>query len=121
MTIEVDAAGRRLIHQRHVECRGAVPAYDQLVGLCIGPGLSRRVKVMFGKTRGCVHLTELLLPIATTAFQTIPMARAMVAPRNAHDAETFPHALVELVDTCHALRADGPIAMRLLQRREISG
>jgi len=98
------------------ECRGAIPAYHQLVGLRIGPGFTRRVKELFGKTRGCVHLTELLLPIATTAFQTIPMARAIVAPRNAQDAEIFPHALIELVDTCHALRASGPIAMRLLKR-----
>jgi hypothetical protein len=98
------------------ECRGAITAYDQLIGLRVGPGFTRRVKEMFGKTKGCIHLSELLLPIATTAFQTIPMARAMVAPRNAQEAETFPHALVELVDTCHALRASGPVALRLLKR-----
>ena len=71
---------------------------------------------MFGKTKGCVHLTELLLPIATTAFQTIPMARSLVAPRDARDSEAYSHALVERVDTCHALRATGPIAARLLGR-----
>lgn len=96
------------------ECRGVVPAYDKLIGSRIGPGFTRRVKEMFGGTRGCVHLTELLLPIATTAFQTIPMARAMVAPRNAHDAGAYTRATAGLVDTCYALRASGPIAIRLL-------
>jgi len=98
------------------ECRGAAPAYDQLIGLCIGPGFTRRVKVMFGGTKGCVHLTDLLLPIATTAFQTIPMARAMVAPRNAHDTEAYARAAAGLVDTCHALRVSGPIALALLNK-----
>jgi len=124
MTIRVTLDDEFTIHEVELsmpnvptsECRGAVPAYDQLIGLRIGPGFSRRVKEMFGKTRGCIHLTELLLPIATTAFQTIPMARAIVAPRNANDADALPHAFVELVDTCHALRANGPIAQRLLKR-----
>ena len=97
------------------ECRGAAPNYAQLVGLRIGPGFTRTVKTLFGRTGGCTHLTELLLPIATTAFQTIPMARAMVAPRDAHDAGAYTRARARLVDTCHALRAEGPIAQRYLK------
>lgn len=93
------------------ECRGAAPAYQKLLGERIGPGFSRRIKELFGGTGGCVHLTELLLPIATTAFQTIPMARAMVAPRNAQDAEAYSRVRSRLIDTCHALRATGPIAL----------
>ena len=97
------------------ECRGAIPGYEQLVGVRIGAGFSRRVKELFGGIRGCVHLTELLLPIATTAFQTIPMARSMVAPRKPEDVDSYPRAVAVLVDTCHALRADGPIALSLLK------
>lgn len=98
------------------ECRGAVPAYQKLLGERIGPGFSRRIKELFGGIGGCVHLTELLLPIATTAFQTIPMARAMVAPRTAHDAEAFRRATHGLINTCHALRATGPIAALALKK-----
>lgn len=92
------------------ECRGAAPAYQKLLGERVGPGFSRRIKELFGGTGGCVHLTELLLPIATTAFQTIPMARAMVAPRNEHDTEAHNRVASGLIDTCHALRSTGPIA-----------
>ena len=99
------------------ECRGAAHGYTQLVGMQIGPGFTRRVKHLFGGIQGCVHLTELLLPIATTAYQTIPMARAMVAPRNEHDAAAYIRATSGLVDTCHALRANGPIAMRIVKRQ----
>ncbi len=92
------------------ECRGAAPAYQKLLGERIGAGFSRRIKELFGGIGGCTHLSELLLPIATTAFQTIPMGRAMVAPRNAEDRAAYDRASGQLLNTCHALRADGPIA-----------
>ncbi|MBK5553907.1 DUF2889 domain-containing protein [Pseudomonas sp. TH03] len=95
------------------ECRGAMPAYEKLLGERIGSGFSRRIKELFGGIGGCVHLTELLLPIATTAFQTIPMARAMVAPRTAEDVEAYRDATGRLLNTCHALREDSPVAVFL--------
>lgn len=98
------------------ECRGAMPAYEKLLGERIGAGFSRRIKELFGGTGGCVHLTELLLPIATTAFQTIPMARAMVAPRTAADVEAYRDATGRLLNTCHALREDSPVAVFLKKK-----
>jgi hypothetical protein len=95
------------------QCRGAMPGYEKLLGERIGPGFSRRIKALFGGIGGCVHLTELLLPIATTAFQTIPMARAMVAPRTAADAEAYRNVTGRLINTCHALREDSPVAIFL--------
>lgn len=95
------------------ECRGAAPAYQKLLGERIGPGFSRRIKELFAGIGGCIHLTELLLPIATTAFQTIPMARAMVAPRNEHDTEAHSRAASGLINACHALRSTGPIVLAM--------
>ena len=95
------------------QCRGAMPGYEKLLGERIGPGFSRRIKELFGGIGGCVHLTELLLPIATTAFQTIPMARAMGAPRTAADAEAYSNATGKLINTCYALREDSPVAVFL--------
>ncbi|MGU3861376.1 DUF2889 domain-containing protein [Pseudomonas aeruginosa] len=95
------------------ECPGALPAYQKLVGERIGPGFSRRIRELFGGVGGCIHLSELLLPIATTAFQTIPMARALVAPRDQHDGEAYQRATSRLVNTCHALREAGPIALAM--------
>ena len=95
------------------ECRGAAPAYQKLLGERIGPGFSQRIKELFGGIGGCVHLTELLLPIATTALQTIPMGRALVAPRDEHDTAAYSRAPSELVGICHALRPTGPIALTI--------
>ncbi len=60
-----------------------------------------------------MHLTELLLPIATTAFQTIPMARSLVVPRTPADVEVYRNATGALLNTCHALREDSPVVVFL--------
>ncbi|WP_219094894.1 DUF2889 domain-containing protein [Pseudomonas sp. UMAB-40] len=95
------------------QCRGAMPGYEKLLGERVGPGFSRRIKELFGGIGGCVHLTELLLPMATTAFQTLPMARSLVAPRTPADVEAYRNARGQLLNTCHALREDSPVAVFL--------
>ena len=42
-----------------------------LVGLQIGPGWKRKVQNAIGGPKGCTHITELMGPMATTAFQTL--------------------------------------------------
>ncbi|KZD07273.1 DUF2889 domain-containing protein [Oceanibaculum pacificum] len=80
-------------------CGNITANYQKLVGLAIGPGFTQKVKALMGRTEGCTHLTELLWPMATTAYQT------MVAKRRDPDAEQKPWH----INTCHALAADGPI------------
>jgi hypothetical protein len=103
------------------ECRGAAPAYAKLIGERVAPGFSHKIKTLFGGAGGCTHLSELLLPIATTAFQTIPIGRAMIAPRDAHDVERIARSRRGLIGTCHALRVEGPIAQRYLKEEKLSG
>jgi len=40
-------------------------------------------------------------------------ARAMIAPRTAADAEAYRNATGRLINTCHALREDSPVAIFL--------
>ncbi|MGB0467937.1 MAG: DUF2889 domain-containing protein [Pontibacterium sp.] len=57
-------------------CPGIVGAFKKLEGTRIGPGWQRRAKEMLGGVQGCTHLNELLVPVATTAIQTLwPGAR----------------------------------------------
>jgi hypothetical protein len=56
-------------------CPGAVKAMQQIVGLKIGAGWNREVKQRLGGAQGCTHLTELLGPMATTAYQTLVILR----------------------------------------------
>jgi hypothetical protein len=82
-------------------CDAITPAFRKLEGLTIGPGWRRDVAKRLGGVQGCTHLVELLAPLATTAMQTIVPLRERAAP----DPRRPPGHL----DSCHALRRDGPV------------
>jgi hypothetical protein len=52
-------------------CPTANAVFDNLVGLQIGPGWRRKVQAAIGGQHGCTHITELLGPVATIAYQTL--------------------------------------------------
>ena len=52
-------------------CPTANAVFDNLVGLKIGPGWRRKVQAAIGGRHGCTHITELLGPVATIAYQTL--------------------------------------------------
>ena len=52
-------------------CPKANEVFHNLVGLQIGPGWRRKVQTAIGGRHGCTHITELLGPVATIAFQTL--------------------------------------------------
>ena len=52
-------------------CPTANAGFDNLVGLQIGPGWRRKVQAAIGGRHGCTHITELLGPVATIAYQTL--------------------------------------------------
>lgn len=88
-------------------CGDIAPAFSALIGLQIGDGWRRAVNARFTGVAGCTHLTELLLgPVATTALQTVVNARSQ-RQQPASDG-----GAPALIDSCHALRGDGPIVKR---------
>ena len=52
-------------------CPTANEVFHNLVGLQIGPGWRRKVQAAVGGRHGCTHITELLGPVATIAYQTL--------------------------------------------------
>jgi hypothetical protein len=52
-------------------CPKANEVFHELVGLKIGPGWRRQVQAAIGGRHGCTHITELLGPVATIAYQTM--------------------------------------------------
>lgn len=90
-------------------CGAITPSFQQLVGLRIGLGWTRAVKERLGGVAGCTHLVELLGPVATTAFQTIyPVLSRERVKAGKPEARSRP----PMLDTCHALAADGDIVKR---------
>lgn len=79
-------------------CGQIVPAYAQLVGLRVGPGFRRRVRELFPPSKGCTHLSELVITMGTGVLQTL--AASMHA-----NPDVKPFSM----DGCHALMTDGPV------------
>jgi len=52
-------------------CPQANDVFDALVGLQIGPGWRKKVQQAIGGRHGCTHITELMGPVATIAYQTL--------------------------------------------------
>jgi hypothetical protein len=80
---------------------------QRIVGLKIAAGWSGEVKRRLGGKQACTHLTELLIPMATAAFQTI--AEVRLARPDTLDAQGRPQKL----DSCTAFSVDrGVVAQR---------
>lgn len=82
----------------------------KLIGERIGPGWTRKVKTLMGGSAGCTHITELLGPVATTAFQTLVKARIhQPKEQQAAEKDAKPAEKPRLLNTCHALQAHSPV------------
>jgi hypothetical protein len=53
-------------------CQNALDPMRGLIGTTLGPGWRAAITREIGGTAGCTHLRELLLGLATAAYQTIP-------------------------------------------------
>jgi hypothetical protein len=104
-------AAEAVSHQvPYADCSTASAVYRQLVGMQIKAGFSKSVKTMFAGQVGCTHLTELLGPIATTAFQTLGPA---LERRRAARGEPLDDANSRrrLLGSCYGLREGGHAAV----------
>ncbi len=98
-------------------CPAITGNFQRLIGVRIGPGWKKAIRERVGGVEGCTHLVELLGPIGTVAFQTIAPMRERriarldkpVAAKPAIGAASQAPKRPAILDTCHALRADGPV------------
>ena len=88
-------------------CDSVPPDYSRIVGLNLFHGFLKAVKDLFGGTRGCAHVTELLMFLPTAALQTF--ASEVV---DNHDSEHKPYH----VDRCHALSSHSETVRRYYPR-----
>lgn len=88
-------------------CQSVEHFCKNLIGQTIGPGWTKLSRVKMGGGSGCTHLTELLLPMATTAFQTLVRAKYKNVTSGAKHIDTA--KTPKFINSCHALQADGPI------------
>jgi hypothetical protein len=97
---EVEAATD---HGPYTICGDITPEFAKLKGLQIGPGWMRKVREQVGGVHGCTHLVELLQTLATVAFQTLSFRKRKPRPAGTGSAQP------SHINSCHALRANGPV------------
>ncbi len=79
---------------------------DRIVGMKIGSGWSSEVKRRLGGAQCCTHLMELLIPMATAAFQSLSFIR-LSGPDRA-DANGRPLK----IDSCFAYSSNSAVVAR---------
>ncbi len=106
-------------------CPDITPNFKKLIGLRLSSGFHRQAREVLGGVHGCVHLVELLGPVATVAFQTIASEKgdALRKIRDAGkpDADNEPaNPLAQkrkypprVINTCHAWASDGEVIKRV--------
>jgi len=106
-----------LLHVPREFCREASSCLDQIKGLYVTRGFTRRVKELAGGVKGCAHLVELLLAMAPAIFQGVAAMRARKP--SIYNAKTLQLVYDRLVNTCHVWRQDGPLVKALKERFSI--
>lgn len=100
------------------ECVAALPLLQQAVGMRIVEGLTKRMDGLIGHSRGCTHMTNLVLEACHTAavgFRQIRMAQALAAGLSPDDfyREWIKTRPKELRNSCVAFADDSPLLRRV--------
>lgn len=88
-------------------CKTLPPVLEKQVRVKIGSGWRARVREIMGGANGCTHLTELLGPIATTAFQTLVSINSAAEP--SEQPQPRSKYVRHLINSCHSHAVDSPL------------
>ena len=101
------AAEAVTVHGPYHICPKGAENISGLVGLTIGPGWKRKVQNAIGGPKGCTHITELMGPMATTAFQTLYGEKARQRRASGTDEkQQITTPLPSLTNSCIAYAED---------------
>jgi hypothetical protein len=93
-------------------CPEVAASLDGLIGRQIGAGWRELIREKVARTATCTHLAELLIPLASTVYQTIAFGKhpdeqpVLRAAGELHERPFF-------IDGCHSWRADGPVVLAI--------
>ena len=105
----IEQAEATMPHHPREECPEVLPWIQKLEGLEIAPGYNMKVKKVIGGTKGCAHLTSLVIAMGESAVQGY--WAAYVAEREKTDLRE--QTIKKFINTCHLWKEDGPIVKGL--------
>ena len=92
-------------HSPFEMCPNIVDNYRLIIGVRMGPGWRKEIRLKIGGTKGCTHITELLFPMGTVARQTIwPLIKAKEKTNATKRSDEGRRPGV--LNTCHAWASD---------------
>ncbi|MEO8298602.1 MAG: DUF2889 domain-containing protein [Burkholderiales bacterium] len=92
-------------------CAGAANGQDRLVGVTLGAGWRQAVGVAMKGIKGCTHVREVLLAMATTAFQTVSAYREQFEPESGMPQGTNGE-LPFFLNGCRSWDVAGPVVAK---------
>ena len=90
-------------------CKSANKSFSKIIGCQIKSGWRKKVLMLIGGINGCTHISELLGPLATTAFQTIHSHSNKKNRKKDNIISKKP----PLLGTCHAFNPKSEVVKRL--------
>lgn len=96
-------------HSPYSYCQLVAPVIQGIIGLQIGPGWRNKLRSVMGGTKGCTHLTELLGPIATTAYQTLVSEKERSHGEQQQASSTAKRSAPGFLNTCHSHALHSPV------------
>lgn len=90
-------------------CPGALSAVERLAGAQVGFGWRRHIDTHMGNALSCTHIRELLLHVATMAYQTIPVWHAQATGDMVTGVDGTPPLHL---GKCTAWAFDGPVVAK---------
>jgi hypothetical protein len=105
----IEQAEATMPHHPREECPEMLPWIRNLKGLEIAPGYSMKVKKAIGGTKGCAHLTSLVIAMGESAVQGYWAAYEPDRKKTGLREQT----IKKFINTCHLWKEDGPIVRGL--------
>jgi hypothetical protein len=110
----IEQAEATMPHHPREECPEVLPWIRNLEGLEIAPGYTMKVKRVIGGTKGCAHLTSLVIAMGESAVQGYWSAYGAESERAGLREQT----IKKFINTCHLWKEDGPIIKGLRETLE---
>ncbi|MBD24443.1 MAG: hypothetical protein CMG46_05490 [Candidatus Marinimicrobia bacterium] len=90
-------------------CHTITPNFRKLIGLSLKKGFRKSVRKLLGGTKGCVHLVDILGPMATTLFQSQTKQRS----KQFEKARSLGEQLKPpVLNTCHAWSSNSSVVKK---------
>jgi hypothetical protein len=110
----IEQAEATMPHHPRKECPEVLPWIRNLKGLEVAPGYSIKVKRVIGGTKGCAHLTSLVIAMGESAVQGYWAAYFAESKKIGLREQT----IKKFINTCHLWKEDGPIVKGLRETSE---